>query len=125
MFTTKEIRQSKDQHVTCRAQYDQRQESVARDAAAIAATYACVISEAASAVSVLDALAALASYSAARPSTRPVFTDVARNGAGIILQRARHPCVELQEGVDYVPNNYNLIFGESSFLLITGPNSEY
>ena len=38
------------------------------------------------------------------------------------LKGARHPCVELQEGMDFIPNEFNLVFGESSFLLVTGPN---
>jgi DNA mismatch repair protein MSH2 len=38
------------------------------------------------------------------------------------LKEARHPCVELQESVDFIPNDISLIFGESSFLLVTGPN---
>ena len=38
------------------------------------------------------------------------------------LQGARHPCVELQEDVDYIPNDISLVFGESNFLLVTGPN---
>jgi DNA mismatch repair protein MSH2 len=38
------------------------------------------------------------------------------------LKEARHPCVELQESVDYIPNDINLVFGSSSFLLVTGPN---
>jgi len=30
--------------------------------------------------------------------------------------------VELQESVEYIPNDINLVFGSSSFLLVTGPN---
>jgi DNA mismatch repair protein MSH2 len=30
--------------------------------------------------------------------------------------------VELQEAVEYIPNDMDLLFGESSFLLVTGPN---
>jgi DNA mismatch repair protein MSH2 len=38
------------------------------------------------------------------------------------LKGARHPCVELQEGVDFIPNDISLVFGKSNFLLVTGPN---
>lgn len=30
--------------------------------------------------------------------------------------------MELQENMDFIPNDFNLVFGESSFLLVTGPN---
>ena len=38
------------------------------------------------------------------------------------LKEARHPCVELQENVEFIPNDISLVFGDSSFLLVTGPN---
>jgi DNA mismatch repair ATPase MutS len=38
------------------------------------------------------------------------------------LEGARHPCVELQDDVNFIPNDFNLVFGSSSFLLVTGPN---
>jgi DNA mismatch repair protein MSH2 len=38
------------------------------------------------------------------------------------LKAARHPCVELQEDMEYIPNDISLIFGDSNFLLVTGPN---
>ena len=54
--------------------------------------------------------------------TRPELTDSDEDGMGIRLEQARHPCVELQENVEYIPNDVELIFGESSFLILTGPN---
>lgn len=38
------------------------------------------------------------------------------------LEQARHPCVELQDDMNFIANNFNLIFGESSYLIVTGPN---
>eukprot|EP00937_MAST-01D_sp_MAST-1D-sp2_P007639 g7639.t1 len=35
---------------------------------------------------------------------------------------ARHPCIELQEGASFIPNDYELVRGTSHFQLITGPN---
>jgi hypothetical protein len=53
---------------------------------------------------------------------RPELTDSESDGTGIRLEEARHPCVELQENVEYIPNNVELIHGESSFMILTGPN---
>ena len=30
--------------------------------------------------------------------------------------------MELQENVEFIPNDINLIYGSSSFILVTGPN---
>ena len=39
-----------------------------------------------------------------------------------VLVSGRHPCVEDQEGVDFIKNDCSLVRGESWFQLITGPN---
>lgn len=42
----------------------------------------------------------------------------------IHLKGARHPCVELMESVQFIPNDYNLggENGKGSFQIVTGPN---
>lgn len=39
-----------------------------------------------------------------------------------MLEACRHPCVELQEGVNFIANDCRMVRGESWFQLITGPN---
>lgn len=40
----------------------------------------------------------------------------------IILRKARHPCVELMDGIDFIGNDYTLEESSSNFQIITGPN---
>jgi DNA mismatch repair protein MSH2 len=126
-FTTKQLRQLSTKQQDLRAEYDRHQRAVVLDAVQVAATYANVLVRANSAVSHLDVLTALAHTAAysANGYCRPVMTDSDEDGAGIELTAARHPCVELQENTDFIPNDVKLIFGESSFLLVTGPNSKF
>lgn len=53
---------------------------------------------------------------------RPELTDGEESGMGVKLEQARHPCVELQDNVEYIPNDVRLLYGESSFMILTGPN---
>ena len=126
-FTTKELRQLGTQQQDLRAEYDRHQAAVVLDAVSVASTYASVLERASEAVSHLDVLTALAHTAAysAHEYCRPTMTDSdGEEGTGIELKAARHPCVELQEEIDFIPNDYNLKYGESSFLLVTGPNSK-
>lgn len=44
-------------------------------------------------------------------------------GSGrLVIENARHPCVELMDDVQFIPNNYDLVRGESNFQIVTGPN---
>ena len=124
--STKQLRQLSTKQQDLRDEYDRNQVEVVFDAASVAGTYCNVLERASEAVSHLDVLTALAHVAAYSPHgyTRPTMTDSDEDG-GIVITAARHPCVEMQESVDFIPNDYKLIFGESSFLLVTGPNSTF
>ena len=61
-------------------------------------------------------------FSAYNNYCRPELTDGEESGMGVKLEQARHPCVELQDNVEYIPNDVQLVYGESSFMILTGPN---
>jgi DNA mismatch repair protein MSH2 len=125
-FTTPQLEQLSCQQAALQAEYDRHSRQVVQDAMAVAATYAPVIARASEAVCHLDVLVALAHaavYSSPHGTyCRPTLTDSEQDGAAIILKAARHPCVELQESIEFIPNDYKLAFGESSFVIVTGPN---
>ena len=62
------------------------------------------------------ASAALAPVEYVRPLVRPLGTNV------IKLHKARHPCVELMDGVDFIANDCILNSSGANFQIITGPN---
>jgi DNA mismatch repair protein MSH2 len=45
-----------------------------------------------------------------------------RGHGDTILLEARHPSLEVQDDVTFIPNDVVLKRGESEFLIITGPN---
>jgi DNA mismatch repair protein MSH2 len=54
------------------------------------------------------------------PYIRPVMCD--RGKGDIILEGARHPCLELQENITFIANDVSLLRGKDEFQIITGPN---
>lgn len=51
-----------------------------------------------------------------RPNLHPM-------GHGIMkIKDGRHPCVEVQEGINYIPNDVEFKKNEKMFCIITGPN---
>lgn len=105
-------------------EYDRNQREIVQNAINVAITYIPVLERASELVAEIDVLASLAHVAAFNPHGYccPEITDNEEDGTGILLKGARHPCVELQENIDFIPNDFDLIFGESSFLLVTGPN---
>lgn len=80
----------------------------------VAATYLPVIERASEIIARLDVFIAFAhvSLNAPEPYCRP---KILPSSAGIIEMKAsRHPCVETQDFVDFIPNDVGLKRGESN-----------
>ncbi|MDH3403597.1 MAG: DNA mismatch repair protein MutS [Acidobacteriota bacterium] len=73
----------------------------------------------AGALAALDVLANFAEVSVRRRYVRP---EMAPPGEPIAIAEGRHPVVELQPGVDFIPNDADLSADESQIVLLTGPN---
>lgn len=70
----------------------------------------------------LDVLASFAhaATTAPTPYCRP---EMLGGEAGeLVLKQSRHPCLELQDGVEVIPNDCAMTRGDSWFHIITGPN---
>ncbi|MEE9256940.1 MAG: DNA mismatch repair protein MutS [bacterium] len=84
---------------------------------------ACVASEsrrillAANRVARLDALASLAVVAERRNYVRPAVDE----GEGIVISEGRHPVIESDLSVAFVPNDLR-VGGERQILIVTGPN---
>jgi len=123
-FSTKQLRGLSAQYQELMESYDSQSRQVVQDAMQVATTYQTVVERAAQVVATYDVLCGLA-YTAAFSShgfCKPTLTDSDEDGLGIELKAARHPCVELQEDVEFIPNDITLKFGESNFCVVTGPN---
>ena len=123
-FSNKELLQLGTKKHDLLVEYEKSQREIVQNAMTVAVTYVPVLERASELVAEIDVLASLAHVAAFSPHGYccPEMTDTENDGYGIELKDARHPCVELQENVDFIPNDFNLVHGESSFQLVTGPN---
>lgn len=88
----------------------------------VAATFVNIWERVGDLLAELDVLASFAHAAtmAPTPYCRP---EMLGGEAGeLVLRQARHPCLELQEGMDVIPNDCVMSRGESWFHIITGPN---
>jgi DNA mismatch repair protein MSH2 len=125
-FSSLELRQLSAKYQDLQSEYTRLSRKIVRDAMTIASTYSSVVDRAAEAIGTLDVFCALAQTAAMSPYgyCRPTMTDSDDVGAGIKLEGARHPCVELQENMEqeYIPNDIDLAFPDQAQLLVSGPN---
>lgn len=119
IFTTKQLRALANRHQELGELYSKAQSSVSREVVNIASTYLPVLGPLAATLAHLDVIMSFAHVSAFSklPYVRPQFDEDC-----ISLKQARHPCMEVQNDMMFIPNDVTLQRKTSEFSIITGPN---
>ncbi|KAK8734550.1 hypothetical protein OTU49_005875 [Cherax quadricarinatus] len=121
-FRNSALQNLNDQHMASREEYNEQQKTVVDEIMNIAAGYVEVIQSLGHVLGTLDCIYALASaaVSAPIPYVRPKL--LARGSGVLKLQGTRHPCLELQDDVSFIPNDCHFDKNNGMFHIITGPN---
>ncbi|EGZ29796.1 hypothetical protein PHYSODRAFT_261139 [Phytophthora sojae] len=120
-FTTTKLKALAADYRRVRGEYEERQAHVLNAAIDVASTYVPVLEAATSTLAELDVLLGFA-HAACHAGSGYCRPTLEQDGDCIVLTSARHPCVELQDSVDFIPNDYNFEREKSRFQLVTGPN---
>lgn len=121
-FTTPDLEKLSERSAEIDDEYASRQKQVVDQAVDAAITYLPLAEAVSAVIAEVDVIVGFATAAALSPVeySRP---RVLPKGGGVVnLKGARHPCVELMDGVDFISNDYNLIRGKSEFQVVTGPN---
>ncbi|KAM4057924.1 mutS family protein [Hirsutella rhossiliensis] len=121
-FTTKKMQAYRREHDQLSQNYNRTQSSLVNEVVNVAASYCPVLERLAGVLAHLDVVASLAHASLHAPEAYVRPTMHARGEGQTRLVGARHPCMELQDDVQFITNDVELERASSSFLIITGPN---
>lgn len=121
-FTSRKLRTAAEEFQRLSSEYNSKQSKLVQQVVAVAATFSQVWETVSGILSELDVLCAMAELSTTAPVQYVRPTILPSNGDKIILKGSRHPCVEAQEGISFIPNDVSLVKQQSWFQLITGPN---
>ncbi|XP_078180719.1 MUTS homolog 2 [Carex rostrata] len=121
-FTNSKLKKLGDQYQKLLGAYMDCQKSVVARVVSTSATFSEVFEAISVMLSELDVLSSFADLatSCPVPYVRPEIT--ASEQGDIILEGCRHPCLEAQDEVNFIPNDCTLVRGKSWFQIITGPN---
>ncbi|KAF9288863.1 MutS-like protein [Mortierella alpina] len=122
LFTTTKMRTASQAFGDASQEYERTQSSLAKEVIGIVSTYCPVLEKLNTLVAQLDVLVSFAHVSvhAPMPYVRPHMK--AMGSGDVILKESRHPCLEAQDDVAFIPNDVSLVRGKTEFLIITGPN---
>ncbi|KAL9326286.1 hypothetical protein ACSQ67_006931 [Phaseolus vulgaris] len=121
-FTNTKLKKLGDKYLQILEEYKSCQKKLVDKVVQTATTFSEVFESLAEIISELDVLLSFADLASSSPTpyTRP---DITTSDEGdIILEGCRHPCVEAQDWVNFIPNDCKLVRGKTWFQIITGPN---
>ncbi|CAG5028212.1 unnamed protein product [Parnassius apollo] len=110
-----------EEYVQTKEAYEKEQDKVVSEIINIATGYSECLFSLSHMLSRLDVLVsfAVAASTAPYPYCRPVITESLEE---FILKDVRHPCLEVQEGVSYIPNDVEFKRGSCVMHIVTGAN---
>lgn len=124
-FTTQTLQSIRREFDQLSENYNRTQSSLVNEVVSVAASYCPVLELLANVLAHLDVIISFAHCSVHAP-TSYVKPKIHPRGEGdTVLVGARHPCMEMQDDVQFITNDVTLKRGESEFLIITGPNSKF
>ncbi|XP_054814711.1 DNA mismatch repair protein MSH2-like [Prosopis cineraria] len=130
-FVNSKLKSLGDRYQKILEKYKNCQKELVNTVVRTVATFSELFASLAGLLSELDVLLSFADLASSchTPYTRPEITFIgtylwlsATDKGDIILEGSRHPCVEAQDCVNFIPNDCKLIRGKSWFQIITGPN---
>lgn len=121
-FRTKTLKEAAENYADSTVAYQKRQSSLVKEVVNIASTYAPVMESLDALIAHLDVIICFShvSSNAPIPFVKPVLSDM--GGSKLLLKEARHPCLEIHEEVNFIPNDVEMSKGTSELQIITGPN---
>ncbi|XP_008785817.2 DNA mismatch repair protein MSH2 [Phoenix dactylifera] len=121
-FTNSKLKKLGDQYQKVLSEYTSCQKVIVAQVVDATASFSEVFETLSVILSELDVLLSFADLatSCPIPYVRPDLTP--SDKGDIVLEGSRHPCVEAQDGVNFIPNDCTLERGKSWFQIITGPN---
>ncbi|KAL2694532.1 MutS-like protein [[Neocosmospora] mangrovei] len=121
-FTTKKMQAYRREHDQLSQNYNRTQSSLVHEVVQVASSYCPVLERLAGVLAHLDVIVSLGHAAVHAPESYVRPKIHARGEGQTVLKEARHPCMELQDDVQFITNDIELTRDKSSFLIITGPN---
>ncbi|KIJ14608.1 hypothetical protein PAXINDRAFT_163339 [Paxillus involutus ATCC 200175] len=121
-FTTKTLKSLATEYQETTEEYQRTQSGLVKEVVSIASTYTPVLENLDHILAHLDVIVSFAHVSVNAPEPYVKPTVLERGESSLILKDARHPCLEVQDEISFIPNDVEMVKGEGEFQIITGPN---
>ena len=122
-FTNEALRDLGNDFKDLSERYSRSQSGLVKEVIQIASSYCPPLEKLNVVLAHLDVIVSFAhvSENAPVPYNKPAVSEKGTN-SDLELRDARHPCLEVMDDINFIPNDTEMVRGTSEFLVITGPN---
>ncbi|KAJ3554127.1 hypothetical protein NM688_g3265 [Phlebia brevispora] len=121
-FTTRKLKNLAVEYQETVNHYKAKQSRLVSEIVSIANTYVPILEEWNGVIAHLDVIVSFAHVAVNAPEAYVKPTVLEKGSGSLVLKDARHPCLEVQDDISFIPNDVEMIKDESEFQIITGPN---
>ncbi|KAJ3492212.1 hypothetical protein NLI96_g140 [Meripilus lineatus] len=121
-FSTRTLKDLATEYKEITDLYSRTQRELVSHIVEIASTYTPVLEEWNGILAHLDVIISFAHVAVNAPEPYVKPTVLEKGSGSLVLKDARHPCLEVQDDVSFIPNDVEMVKNESEFQIITGPN---
>ncbi|KAH8097021.1 DNA mismatch repair protein [Cristinia sonorae] len=121
-FTTGNLKELSENYQETTEAYARTQRDLVGHVVTISSTYTPVFEEWNTLLAHLDVIITFAHVAVNAPEAYVKPKVVEKGSGSLILKDARHPCLEVQDDINFIPNDVEMIKDKSEFHIITGPN---
>lgn len=121
-FTTDALKDLNSDYTTLKEEYEEQQKEIVQEIVRVAAGYSAPLLNLNQSIAVLDVFVSLAEVAANSPGeyVRPkMYSEDERI---LTLKSLRHPCLECQDDIEFIPNDVFLKADDTNMCIITGAN---
>lgn len=122
IFTTEKLKELSAEYLRLQEEYEKKQKYLIKEVVGVASSYAPLLEELDGTIAALDVLVSFAHVSANAPIPYVKPTVAEKGGSDVIVRGARHPCLEVQDDINFIANDHEMRRGNSEFAILTGPN---
>lgn len=111
IFTTTLLKNLSEDYARLQEEYEKKQRHLVKEVVSIASSYTPVLEKLADLIAALDVIVSFAHVSANAPVpyAKPVVKE--RGSGDIVVRGARHPCLEVQDDIEFIANDHEMIKG--------------
>ncbi|PZC73981.1 hypothetical protein B5X24_HaOG208470 [Helicoverpa armigera] len=121
-FKTKALENITEEYTTIKSNYEREQDKVVAEIVGIAAGYSECLFCLSHILSRLDVLVSFSVAAASAPHSAYIRPTITEDLNELVLKELRHPCLEVAEGVSYIPNDVVFKRGTGVMHIVTGAN---